>query len=145
MKYIFIFLSLIVAKHCHHKSTQPPVAFKVTYQGWSGGAAGSGHGIYYNVYIQMQKGADIIFDSLWANNLRVPLQPFTQNYSDTLQLVGQVFYPGEHNQDLELSYQSDVSKPLQTDAEAVVGYFINGQRAYLLIDKLTVLKYLAYP
>ena len=71
MKYFFLAAFFLIAKKCHH--AKEPVLFESTRQNWSGGAAGSGHGINFCFYVKNSTATNYSFDSLWVDEKRLQI------------------------------------------------------------------------
>lgn len=148
MKYLLIFLTLLTAKKCAHHSAETPLFYKATLQNWSGGVEGSGNGTYFNFYLNIPKKTNIVFDSVWVSHRRVPVQIFDNMKSgDTSVVHAEIFNKPIIKEDGTLSEAeyTEVSFPIETTAQAVLGYFIDGKRVYLSIDQFVRLQPLAYP
>ena len=65
MKSIMICILLLSAGKGCEQDQQLPLS-GATSQAWSGGAAGSGRGINYIIYLDMKNTSDYTFDSLWV-------------------------------------------------------------------------------
>ena len=148
MKFIFVLLSIIVCEKCNNTTADVPVFYRATLQRWSGGAAGSGNGVYYNIYINLPS-SKIQFDSLWVGGKRIAVNIVTSLTSnDTTVVHGELFNKGERpygNENLEPDNQTVINMPVETTSEAVLGFYYNNQRGYLMIEKFTSLPMLAYP
>jgi hypothetical protein len=148
MKYLLISLIFLASeKSCDSQNQLPFV--KATSQNWSGGAAGSGHGTYYNIYLAMDISPDFTFDSLWVNNKRlaVSLKP-NQLPNDTLVLSsndmsGMIRNPNDLNKSQE-EIQA-IPFPVEGKAAGVLGYLYKGERKYLIIESWIKLKPIYYP
>ena len=98
---LFVYLLAILFETCDQ--TLPTAVIHATSQSWSGGAAGSGHGTNYYIYL---RGGDVVnfeFDSLWVNNKRLVAEIRTK----------------ESNSDTTIVYAGDVVRGIVPDGENV--------------------------
>ena len=147
MKSLFFLLIFLSAHNtCNQTSTLPFI--KATSQAYSGGAAGSGYGTYYAVYLNLPVGTDFQFDSLWVAERKLPVS-IKQNESrnDTLVLFANDFrlrrFPND-NRNLP-DDPAPVAFPVTSDAQGILGYFYNGKRQYFPIITWIKLKPINYP
>ncbi|MCY7409016.1 MAG: hypothetical protein LH473_01990 [Chitinophagales bacterium] len=145
MKYLMLlFVFLSAQQKCNQTNELPFI--KATSQSWSGGAAAM-RGTYYNIYFAMPKSEEIKFDSLWVDNKRLALAVMRESdLGDTLRLFVNdktgLRNPIDGN---EPDKPTQVGFPVESTAEALVGYFLNGKRIYFPVITFTRLKPLAYP
>ncbi len=148
MKSFLILIVFISAtKGCEKEQPLPLTA--ATSQAWSGGAAGSGRGINYTIYLNMKSSADYAFDSLWVQDKRLPVAVDVRLSSgDTLVLTATDMTQSIRNiDDLNNADREILPVPFPVNAEAagILGYHYQGKQAYLLIKSWTKLKPLYYP
>jgi hypothetical protein len=146
---LFVLIVVTNSNSCDQSLTLPVI--KATSQQWSGGAAGSGRGVYYTIYLGKISQADFVFDSLWVDGKRLPvaIKPNLSG-SDTLVLSstdfsGVVRKPIDVNGNPQTEEIKPVPFPISTTSEGVLGYLYKGERKYLTIDSWTRLKALFYP
>jgi hypothetical protein len=146
MKYILLLLLISAQQTCEKKLGQGLPVIKATSQRWTGGAAGSGHGTYYRIYLHMNPAEQITFDSLWVNNYRIPVEyKSNESFNDTMVLAAEEFYKGIMlEQQGATDYMSKDSFPIHTEAEGVLGYIFNGNRYYFAIQSFEKRKPIAY-
>ncbi|HUM45655.1 MAG TPA: hypothetical protein PLD84_01930 [Chitinophagales bacterium] len=147
MKYLLFLIFLSAEKSCDVKDQLPLI--KATSQAWSGGAAGSGRGTYYNIYLGLKNTSDYTFDSLWVQERRLPVTiKENKTAGDTLLLtVNDMTQTIRNIGDLNKPVEDvvPVPFPITAKAEAVLGYHYKGKQKYLLIESWTKLKPLYYP
>jgi hypothetical protein len=72
MKFILLLVFTIVTeKGCPQQDNL--IILKATSQNYSGGAAGSGYGTYYKIYLP-KTDTTFSFDSLWVNEKRIKVE-----------------------------------------------------------------------
>ena len=148
LKILLVMALLLSAGKGCNPSAQLPVA-KATSQAWSGGAAGSGRGINYAIYIPVKWTEDYTFDSLWVKEKRLPIDLDKRlSVGDTIVLTATDLTQSIRNIGDIDTFQDEVKPvplPVSGSAEAVLGYHFKGEQHYLLIESWTVLKPLYYP
>lgn len=148
MKNIWLLLIFLAAEKSCDKQEQLPLA-KATSQAWAGGAAGSGRGTNYTIYLSMADTSDYTFDSLWVQQRRLPVTiKQSETTKDTLVISATDMTHNIRNIN-DLSKSSEEAEPIPFPvtgiAEGILGYHYKGQQKYLLIESWVRLKPLYYP
>jgi len=150
MKYLLMLAVLLVVKKCNH-TDRFPILYNATRQHWSGGAAGSGHGFNFNVYLDGRTAHGIAFDSLWVDDGRFAVKPVPGSKGDTLQLFAEEYIRSQWMKNHEPDPSAGPAKldtipfPITYNGLALLGYRLNGKRGFVLIGKFTILPPLNYP
>ncbi len=148
MKYLLMLMVFLSAeKSCDKQQSLPLIS--ATSQAWSGGAAGSGRGVNYEIVLGIQNQPDYTFDSLWVNERRVRVEVNERKSAgDSLVLSATDMSQSIRNmQDYEKQAEEvkPIPFPIPVSAEGILGYFYKGKRQYLVIQSWTKLKPLYYP
>jgi hypothetical protein len=131
--------------------------FKVTrstVQSWSGGAYGSGSGIYYNFQLKFNKSAVISFDSLWIdsvfkhfyNRANITLKQLPVKKGDSVVLSTDFYFPGER--EMLPVIKEPVKKPSpckDCKMNPIIVFSIAGKVYYYEVKNLTGLEPINYP
>ena len=148
MKSIMICILLLSAGKGCEQDHQLPLS-GATSQAWSGGAAGSGRGINYIIYLNMKNTSDYTFDSLWVQEKRLPVAiDERRSAGDTLVLTVTDMTQNIRNIDDMNNASKEVLPvpfPVKADVAGILGYHYKGKQKYLLIGSWTKLKSLYYP
>lgn len=148
MKSIMICILLLSAGKGCEQDHQLPLS-GATSQAWSGGAAGSGRGINYIIYLNMKNTSDYTFDSLWVQEKRLPVAiDERRSAGDTLVLTVTDMTQNIRNIDDMNNASKEVLPvpfPVKADVAGILGYHYKGKQKYLLIGSWTKLKPLYYP
>ncbi len=150
--YLFMMIMLSGAKGCD--SQQPsnknelPVV-KTTSQAWSGGAAGSGRGMYYTIYLIMNNTDDYTFDSLWVQGKRfaVTRKPSNSPMDTVILSVTDATnrFPQMADSSGIIQLPDTINFPIETSGEGVLGYHYKGSQEYYVIKNWIKLKPIFYP
>ena len=141
---LFLLLTLSAANTCDHAAL--PNVYLATSQSWSGGAAGSGHGTRFLIYLNANECKGIAFDSLWVNMKRLPANVLTSR-NDTLIVEAENFVRGI----LPEGYPNDqpetapVEFPVSSSGSGLLGGMVKRDRIYVSIPYWKILPHLAYP
>lgn len=148
MKSIMICILLLSTGKGCEQDQQLPLS-GATSQAWSGGAAGSGRGINYIIYLNMKNTSDYTFDSLWVQEKRLPVAiDERRSAGDTLVLTVTDMTQSIRNIDDMNNASKEVLPvpfPVKADVAGILGYHYKGKQKYLLIGSWTKLKPLYYP
>ena len=142
----FLFILLSADKSCTQTTSIPFI--KATSQAYSGGAAGSGYGTYYTIYLKLPSNTEIRFDSLWVGERRLPVSiKEKESVNDTLVLFANDFrmhhFPNDNRKLPE--DPAPVAYPIKSNAQGILGYIYNGKRQYFPVETWIKLKAIAYP
>ena len=122
--------------------------YRATSQHWTGGAIGSGKGIYYQFYLP---AADSVyrFDSAWVDGYRLSVKRVSSvANSDTLILQANAFFSNEGfgNQSKSSQPDSVILPDDKKNCAAVIRYNFHGKlSAEFCVTKVQVLPRLNYP
>jgi hypothetical protein len=144
MKSILLLLLVVSSTPQCNKDGELPL-IKATSQSWSGGAAAM-RGTYYNIYLRMTMNPEYIFDSLWVNGKRLPVEILRSNAADTLTIhANEQSGARKPGTNIDPSKSAEATPPIQIKGEGILGYFYKGKRMYTAIPSFDKLKPLAYP
>jgi hypothetical protein len=131
--------------------------FKVSYatsQSWSGGAYGSGSGVYYNFHIAIKKTATIHFDSVWIDysyhglfsRSAMMIEKSNFKKGDSVLLSSEIYYPGEMDPTYSLKVPAKIPSPCKDCKSSVVILFrVNGKLYYYDVKNIIGLEPINYP
>lgn len=148
MKSILLLMVLIATEKSCSKQDQLPL-LKATSQAWSGGAAGSGRGTNYEIWLQVKDMKEYTFDSLWVQDKRLPVEVNERrSNADSLLVTSTDMTQMIRNiQDFEKAGQvvPAIPLPIPVTAAAVLGYHYKGKQGFLMIPEWIKLKPIYYP
>ncbi|MBK9732999.1 MAG: hypothetical protein IPO83_17235 [Chitinophagaceae bacterium] len=148
MKNILMLLVLLTSEKTCGQQEQLPL-LKATSQAWSGGAAGSGRGTNYEIFLGIHNSADYTFDSLWVQERRIKVEVNERKSTgDSLILAATDMTQSIRNmQDMNKAAEEvqPIPFPIAVTAEGVLGYHYKGKQQYLVIQNWIKLKPLFYP
>jgi hypothetical protein len=144
-KLLIVLWCLYFSATCKQGISTDLIFIKATSQGWSGGAAGSGHGINYNFYF-IVKTPSIKCDSVWVDGYVLPVEQSIKLNTDTLRLGAQAYYHGSivPKADRTLAPKKE-SPPIATKGAAIVSYTSGKSEKYVIVPNVNRLRAQDYP
>ena len=149
-KTLFILLSFLLMT-CR---PEPVRIIDATSEAWSGGVRGSGRGVNYRIKVVVNRSSNLLqFDSLWVGDRGYDVQasrpfPFQVNdgykRNDTVILYAKMYQASNRDGDL-IPLPDSPKPPIDYEGDALVSYWLRGERYFKVVNTLRALPRVDYP
>jgi len=144
-KLLILSWCLYFSATCKQIPSSELVFVKANNQSWSGGAAGSGHGINYNFYF-VSKSHSLAGDSVWVQGYVLPVT--TVISGDTIHFRAMAFFKGQmggHPNDQLPLVPKKENPPLSATSAAIISYSVGKIIRYAIVIDMKRLQPISYP